>query len=94
MDIISQYIEPQYAILIVVLYCVGEAIKRTNAINYRWIPIILTLFGVGLAALNIFGSGGYSTAAAAIYQAVGQGVLCAAMSVYVNQLIKQSRYRK
>lgn len=90
MEIISQYIDPQYAMLIAVLYCVGEAIKRTNAVNYRWIPAILTLLGVGLAALNSFGGGAYTSAAAALYQASGQGVLCASMSVYLNQLVKQT----
>lgn len=94
MEIITPYIDPQYAILVAVLYCVGEAIKRTDAINCRWIPFVLTLIGIGLAALYAFGSGLYISAAAALYQAVGQGVLCAGMSVYLNQLIKQSGCRK
>lgn len=94
MEIISQYIEPQYAILVAVLYCVGGVIKRTDAVNCRWIPAVLTLIGIGLAALNTFGSGAYDSVAAGLYQSVGQGVLCAGMSVYLNQLIKQTGCKK
>ena len=39
MDYLSQFIDPQYAILVAILYCVGSVIKRTEKVNCRWIPI-------------------------------------------------------
>lgn len=93
MDIALQYIDPQFAILVVILYCAGNAIKRAHVIDCRWIPLILTGIGTGLTALSIFGSGQVSIASA-LYQAFGQGILCAGMSVYLNQLLKQMRSGK
>lgn len=90
MDFILQYIDSQFAVLVVILYCAGEAIKRTQAVECRWIPLILTGLGILLAALSIFG-GEYPSVASAIYQAIGQGMLCAGMAVYLNQILKQIR---
>lgn len=94
MDYLSQFIDPQYAILVAILYCVGSVIKRTEKVNCRWIPMILTVLGVVLAALSVFGSGDYGSVATGLYHAAGQGILCAGMSVYVNQMIKQARSEK
>lgn len=93
LDFALQYIDPQFAILVVILYCAGNAIKRTHAVDCRWIPLLLTGIGTALAALSIFGSGKTSIASA-LYQAFGQGILCAGMSVYLNQVLKQIKNGK
>lgn len=90
MDYISQYIDPQYAILVAILYCAGSAIKRTGKVSCHWIPTILTVLGIILAGLSVFGSSSYGSIPSALYQAAGQGILCAGMSVYLNQMVKQT----
>ena len=94
MDYISQFIDPQYALLVAILYCVGSVLKRTEKVNCHWIPAVLTVLGIILAALSVFGGGGYGSVASGLYHAAGQGILCAGMSVYVNQMIKQARSGK
>lgn len=94
MDYISQFIDPQYAILVAIPYCVGSVIKRTGKVNCHWIPAILTVLGIVLAALSVFGGGSYGSVATGLYDAAGQGILCAGMSVYLNQMIKQARSEK
>lgn len=90
MEYISQFIDTQYAILVAILYCAGSAIKMTGKVNCRWIPLILTVLGIALAALSVFGGGEYGSVASGMYHAAGQGILCAGMSVYLNQMIKQA----
>ena len=91
MEAISQFIAPEFAILAAVLYCIGEIIKRTQVIPCRFIPLLLAVCGVLLAVLSLLASGVHGeNVAAMLYDAIGQGILCAAMSVYLNQLIKQT----
>ena len=95
MDIIMNYVKPELAILAVVLYFVGVFIKKTEAISDKWIPLILCVAGIVLAAIYVvavslpFSSSGETLMA--VFTAVVQGVLCAALSTFVNQLIKQSK---
>lgn len=91
MDMVSQFIEPEFAILVAILYCIGGIVKRTQVVPCRFIPLLLAVCGVMLAALSILaGSKATANLAGMIYHAIGQGVLCAAVSVYLNQLIKQT----
>lgn len=91
MEEISRFIAPEFAILVAVLYCIGEIIKRTRVVPCRFIPLLLAVCGILLAGLSMLaGSGQTRNIAGLLYDAIGQGVLCAAMSVYLNQLIKQT----
>lgn len=70
-------------------------IKKTEAISDKWIPLILCVARIVLAAIYVvavslpFSSSGETLMA--VFTAVVQGVLCAALSTFVNQLIKQSK---
>ena len=88
----QEYIKPELFILIPVLYFIGMAIKK-SAVKDKFIPFILGAIGIftaGLYLLTVFDFDDGKSVATALFTAITQGVLCAAASVYVDQLIKQS----
>jgi hypothetical protein len=95
MDAIINYIKPELLILIPVLYAIGAAAKKIEVIKDKYIPLILGSAGVILAVIWVLAT---STLASpqdiltAIFTALTQGILCAAGSVYFNQVaIKQPK---
>lgn len=82
------YIEPQFVVLVIVLYFVGVGLKKTSKISDNYIPALVGVAGVVMAALYVFGVNGISIAT--LYKAICQGILCAGMSVYANQIYKQA----
>ena len=95
MEVLMEYVKPELLALAFVLYFVGIWIKKTEAISDKWIPLILCTAGIVLSAIYVvavslpFSSSGETLMA--VFTAVVQGVLCAALSTFVNQLIKQSK---
>jgi len=90
-ELIKNFIKPELLILIPVLYFIGVAIKNTTLIKDKFIPLILGLIGIVLSSLWILATEGTENIYMAIFVAITQGFLCAGASVYVNQLIKQSK---
>lgn len=89
----QEFIKPELLILIPVLYLIGMAIKKSNIAD-KHIPFILGVTGVFLSGIYLFATDdiiGTRAVATAIFTALTQGILCAGASVYVNQLIKQSK---
>jgi FtsH-binding integral membrane protein len=90
--VFTDYIKAELLVLIPVLYAVGEWIK-TSKIDNRYIPLILGVSGIVLSIIYVLPvsdlSCGWRGVLLSIFTAVTQGVLCAAASVYANQLIKQ-----
>lgn len=93
-ELLLEYIRPELLILVIVLYCIGMALKSSTYVKDELIPFILGAISIGLCALYIFAVtdsiGGYKTLLIAIFEIIIQGILCAAGSVYINQLFKQS----
>lgn len=92
MDQILNFIKPELLILIPVLYFIGMALKKSEEVNDRHIPLLLGAFGIGLAVLYVLVSAdifSWKGVLLAIFTGITQGVLCAGCSVYVNQLMKQ-----
>ena len=88
----QEYIKPELLILIPVLYFIGVAIKKSDTAD-KFIPWILGAISVVLSALWVFANSpidAVTDIATAIFTALTQGVLIAAASVYVNQLVKQT----
>lgn len=85
----TSYIAPELLVLVPVLYGLGAAAKQTNKIKDNYIPLILTVIGVALSCLYVFGTDGITALSA--FTAIIQGVLVASAAVYSNQLIKQSK---
>ena len=91
MDIFTNFIKPELLILIPVIYAVGAAIKH-SPISSTTIPFILGVVSVFITGLWIFATtptDGFKNILMALFASITQGILIAASSVYVNELIKQ-----
>lgn len=84
----SNYVSPELLVLIPVLYGLGSVIKKTEDVKDNYIPVILTVVGVILSCLYVFGTEGFNLVS--LFTSLAQGILVAAGAVYGNQLIKQS----
>lgn len=90
---IMDMIKPELLVLVVALYFLGSALKKSQ-LNDKYIPIILGIAGVITAAMWVCATTSLVTmqdVLLAIFVGITQGVICAGMSVYVNQLIKQGQ---
>lgn len=87
----TEYIRPELLILVPVLYFIGVAFKHSK-IKDKLIPIFLGCVGIVMSAVWLFSVSpisGYQDVFTLIFAAVTQGIICAAASVYVNQVYKQ-----
>ena len=92
MELLMNYVKPELIVVAIVLYFIGIWIKNTESIKDKWIPMILGALGIALCALWVLATTPITSASVllmAIFTAIIQGILVAALSTYVNQLIKQ-----
>ena len=97
MEIIMNYVKPELIVVAIVLYFIGIWIKGTETIKDKWIPLILGGLGIVLCTIYVMATAPIGSGAeilSAIFTAIIQGILVAALSIYVNQLIKQSAKRE
>lgn len=91
MDIMN-YIKPELIVVAIVLYFIGLGIKKAQKIKDNYIPLILGVCGIVLAAIWVFSNspiGNTQDILMAVFTSIVQGILVAGLSTYVNQLIKQ-----
>ena len=89
---VLEYVKPELLVLAFVLYFVGMALKKSETVSDRFIPLILGFIGIVLASIYVFATSdiqGTQAVLEALFTGIVQGVLCAGLSTYVNQLIKQ-----
>ena len=94
MEVVKDFIKPELIILIPVIYLVGVGIKKSKKFKDEYIPILLGACGVLLTTLYVMATcevAGYKDVLMALFTALTQGVLVAGCSVYVNQIIKQTK---
>lgn len=84
MDHLIQFVSEQLYILIAGLYIIGLFLKNIPNVKDWTIPWILTCIGV-IFSISINGLSGTS---------ILQGIICAGLSVYSNQLIKQTKRKQ
>lgn len=92
MDYIINYINPVLIPIVIVLWCIGKAIKAHQRIRDELIPVLLPLAGIGLVALwNCTQAipAGLSDWLTLIYNSIIQGILTGAVAVWGDQTIKQ-----
>lgn len=92
MEILTNYIKPELIIVAIALYFVGMWIKGTESIKDKWIPLILGITGIVICAIWVLANtpiGTWQELLMAIFTSIIQGSMVAALSTYVNQLIKQ-----
>lgn len=91
-ELLKDYIKPELLVVTIVLYFLGIALKNSETINDKYIPIILGVCGIFIAFLYVFATvtiTNFQSVLMIIFTALVQGILVAGASVYVNQLIKQ-----
>ena len=89
---LMEYIRPELYILIIVSYLIGIVFKKSS-VKDSLIPLYLSFTSVILATIYLLGItsvSSYQDIMMCIFSGVTQGILCAAVSVYINQLIKQT----
>lgn len=86
MENLIQYIKPELLVLAVLLYGLGAILKKTK-LKDNFIPLILGGSGVISATTYLCIMEGSTFTSIGI--GLVQGLLCAACSTYVNQIIKQ-----
>lgn len=92
MEAIKELIRPELLVLIPVLYFIGVGFKKSASVADKYIPLLLGLFGIVLATIYILSTtppSNVSDFLQTFFGGVTQGILCAGVSVYVNQLAKQ-----
>lgn len=93
MEAVMNYVKPELVVVAVVLYFIGLALKKTEKISDKYIPAILGVTGIVIASIYVFAVtmpvSGARGVLMAIFTAIVQGILCAGLSTYVNQIWKQ-----
>lgn len=93
-EMLKEFIRPELLVLVPVLYAIGMGLKTAQAFQDKYIPIMLGVIGVVLAALWVVATSTFTSpqdVAMAIFTAIVQGILVAGGSVYVNQVVKQAQ---
>lgn len=91
-SMVQEFINPALIVLAVVLYFVGNGIKNSKTVQDEYIPFILGILGIVVAAVWVFANTpvtNFQEILMGIFEALTQGILCASAPVYLNQLIKQ-----
>jgi nicotinamide riboside transporter PnuC len=94
MALIAEYVKPELLIIAVCCYVLGMFLKVWPAIKDWVIPFVVLLFGIILAILYLAIVLGGGFAGKVIIEGFIQGLLCAALAVFANQLIKQAKKQK
>ena len=93
MEVIMNYVKPELIVVAIVLYFVGLALKKTERVSDKYIPVILGVIGIVMALIYVLAVSLPISSAGevmmAIFTAIVQGVLCAGLSTYTNQILKQ-----
>ena len=92
MEQIINYVKPELVVVAVVLYFLGTAIKKSESIKDKYIPLLLGAAGILICGIYVVATcslSGTQDIAMALFTAIVQGILVAGLSTYVNQLIKQ-----
>ena len=97
MDLINtlkEYIKPELIVVAFVLYFIGIGLKKTELIKDKFIPGILGIIGILISSIYTIATSqinGYQEILTIIFTSIVQGILLAGISVYINQLLKQSK---
>lgn len=80
MDILN-YVVQEGLVMIPVLFIIGEIVKGTELLSNKWIPLVVLVISVAFTPLLL---GAYTA------DNIVQAVLVAGVTVFGNELIKQS----
>ncbi|MEG1742873.1 MAG: phage holin family protein [Clostridia bacterium] len=89
---LNEYISPELAILVPLLFACGTAIKASKIKDY-FIPFLLGIIGIVLANIWVFSTGipeTWNEILTKFLFGTVQGIISAATSVYTHNLFKQA----
>lgn len=92
MEEMISYVKPELLVVSVVLYLVGIALKKTDRIKDKYIPLILGGAGILLCGIWVLSTSQLTrvqSIAMAVFTSIVQGILVAGLSTYINQTVKQ-----
>ncbi len=92
MEQIINYVKPELVVVAIVLYFLGTAIKKSESIKDKYIPLLLGVAGILICGIYVVATcslSGTQDIAMALFTAIVQGILVAGLSTYVNEIIKQ-----
>lgn len=78
---VLDYVVQEGLVMIPVLFIIGEIVKGTELLSNKWIPLVILIVSVGFTPLVL---GAYTA------DNIVQAVLVAGVTVFGNELIKQS----
>lgn len=94
MELLEQYVQPELMVLVPVLYFVGIWLRRSAKHRNETIPQNLGLLSVALCVmytLSLAPIANYRDVLHALFVAVTQGLMCAGLAVYTNQIFVQRK---
>lgn len=94
---VTDYIKPELIILIITLYFIGMMMKRSTIVKDKFIPLFLGIIGIVISAIFVLASTSIETfqdVLMVIFTALTQGVVCAGLSNYADQMFKQLRKKE
>jgi hypothetical protein len=95
LETVLSYIKPEFMVIVCALYVLGRILKQFPKIPNRWIPLILSGFGIFFAGVHIAAViDTYQNFHQAVFDCLIQGILCSGMAVYAYELVKQMTNRK
>ena len=90
---IKDYIKPEFLVLLPVLYLIGVGIKKSE-FKDKWIPLILGATGCVFCTIYCLATvllTDYQSVLMVVFTSFTQGILAAGGSVYIHQILKQSK---
>lgn len=84
----ANFVKPELAVLVPALYGLGAMLKKSEKVKDNHIPLVLTVVSLVLSCLYVIGTEGITTNS--VFTAIVQGFICAAATVYGNQVYKQT----
>lgn len=89
---IYEFVSTEIAILVPVLWVIGQMIKSSEKVKNKYIPALLGIVGVFLCGLYQFTLQLPKTGndmMQVLFFCITQGIICAGLAVYIDQLGKQ-----
>ena len=92
MNEIINYIDPKLFVIVAALYVFGMMLKDSKTVADKFIPIILgvvSCIGCGVFVAANATIGDWQSIAMIVFDSMVQGIICAGVAVYANQIVKQ-----
>ena len=94
---VLDYIKPELIIVVITLYFIGMMMKSSTVVKDKFIPLFLGIIGIVVSAVFVLASStieSFQDVLMAIFTAVTQGIVCAGLSNYANQIFKQLKKKE